>query len=102
VNKNSGATFQKSKIYFTGFDYLRAVFSLTVVVLHGGGLGFIKTINPELEFISKLINQNILHLAVPVFLQISLFLFYKKYGITQVTLLVKDYLDFYLFMESGC
>ena len=69
---------QSPKQYFTGFDYLRAIFSLLVVLLHGTGLSFLTQINQNLQIIPNIVYQNVCLLAVPVFLQISLFLFYRK------------------------
>ena len=61
------------KIY--GFDYLRAIFSLVVVIWH---VFQPWTIQPQnfLTFVVMVISYDFLLLAVPVFLQISLFLFY--------------------------
>lgn len=58
-----------------GFDFLRAFFSIAIVALHSNlfslkGLGSL--------FIAKTLAADVAYLAVPVFFQISLFLFYIK------------------------
>ncbi|QZZ22100.1 acyltransferase [Leptothermofonsia sichuanensis E412] len=55
-----------------GFDFLRAFFSIAIVALHAEllKLGPVK--------LSNILVANVAYLAVPVFFQISLFLFYIK------------------------
>jgi len=62
---------------FGGFDYLRAFFSIVVVALHANLFNFFVG-KPRLNFISDILNLNIGYLAVPIFLQVSLFLFCLK------------------------
>jgi surface polysaccharide O-acyltransferase-like enzyme len=67
-----------TKRYISGFDYLRAFFSILVVVWHDRGLSFLAKTEPVLTDIVNCFYYNLCLLAVPVFFQISLFLFYKK------------------------
>lgn len=63
--------------FIEGFDYLRVFFTFTVVVLHSYGLSFISDFG---EFPTKVVEviYNFCLLAVPVFITMSLLLFYKK------------------------
>jgi len=62
---------------FEGFDFLRAFFAVVVVALHAN-LFNVFVGKPGLNFVSDILNLNLGYLAVPVFLQISLFLFLIK------------------------
>jgi surface polysaccharide O-acyltransferase-like enzyme len=61
-----------------GFDYLRAIFTILVVVWHANTVGFLGNLNPDLQNWINVFYYNICLLAVPTFFSISLFLFYKK------------------------
>jgi surface polysaccharide O-acyltransferase-like enzyme len=64
--------------HITGFDYLRAVFSVIVVIWHTKNIPDLMAMQPIIQNILKIFYYNICCLAVPIFFQISLFLFYKK------------------------
>lgn len=66
---------QQNKL--AGFDYLRAIFAIVVVTLHVN-LFVVLTGKAHLPFVAQAFNQNIGYLAVPVFFQVALFLFYIK------------------------
>jgi surface polysaccharide O-acyltransferase-like enzyme len=57
-----------------GFDYLRAMGCIMVLLIHSGALNVL-TINSKMQSISRVLYFDFLMLAVPVFLNISLFLF---------------------------
>lgn len=59
------------------FDFLRSIFAIIVVALHANLFNLFLG-KPRLSSISDILNLNLGYLAVPVFLQISLFLFYFK------------------------
>jgi hypothetical protein len=61
---------------FAGFDFLRAIFSIAIVADHTG-LFALATIQGS-STITKLLYANFSYIAVPVFFQISLFLFDLK------------------------
>lgn len=63
--------------FIEGFNYLRVFFTFTVVALHSYGLSFISDFGELPTRIVEVI-YNFFLLAVPVFITISLFLFYKK------------------------
>jgi hypothetical protein len=67
----------KKQNRFEGFDFLRAFFSVVVVALHSNLFSLLGG-KVRLGFVSDILSLNIGYLAVPVFLQISLFLFYLK------------------------
>lgn len=62
---------------FAGFDYLRAIFAVVVVVLHANLL-VILTGKLGMSSLAKILGANIGYLAVPIFFQISIFLFFLK------------------------
>jgi surface polysaccharide O-acyltransferase-like enzyme len=66
------------KKYISGFDYLRAVFSILVVMWHAKSMSDIMAMQPGMQNILKVFYYNICLLGVPVFFQISLFIFYNK------------------------
>lgn len=75
INSNSLSQFvpernQGNKL--EGFDFLRAFFSIAIVALHADLLKLGPT------NLSNILEANVAYLAVPVFFQISLFLFYVK------------------------
>lgn len=61
-----------------GFDFLRAVFAISIIAIHANL--FLLLGNLKLGSISTadILSANVAYLAVPVFFQISLFLFYIK------------------------
>jgi hypothetical protein len=61
---------------FKGFDFLRAIFSIAIVADHAN-LFTLATIG-SITIWTDLLYANFSYIAVPVFLQISLFLFYLK------------------------
>jgi surface polysaccharide O-acyltransferase-like enzyme len=61
-----------------GFDYLRAVFCLTVVVVHVSLMDPGKLGGNLADNLTNIFHYNFTLLAVPVFLQVSLFLYYKN------------------------
>jgi len=61
----------------SGFDFLRAIFSVIVVAVHSNVLVFL-TGKLQLTTIADIFNLNVGYLAVPIFFQISLFLFFLK------------------------
>jgi len=61
---------------FEGFDFLRAVFAIAIVADHSG-IFSIATIQ-GMTFATDILYTNFSSVAVPVFFQISLFLFYVK------------------------
>jgi len=62
---------------FAGFDFLRAVFAIAIVALHCY-LFFPGSLKVGAVSIGDILRANVAYLAVPVFFQISLFLFYLK------------------------
>jgi surface polysaccharide O-acyltransferase-like enzyme len=62
---------------FEGFDFLRAIFSVMVVVLHANLLVAL-TGKLGLGSLANVLSANVGYLAVPVFFQVSLFLFFLK------------------------
>jgi surface polysaccharide O-acyltransferase-like enzyme len=66
------------KKYISGFDYLRAFFSILVVIWHTKSIPEIMAMPPDIQNILKVFYYNVCCLAVPIFFQISLFLFYQK------------------------
>ncbi len=66
------------KTHIVGFDYLRAIFTVLVVVWHADGVSFIGRMQPSCQWVVDLFYYNICLLAVPVFIQMSLFIFYCK------------------------
>lgn len=69
----------------SGFDYLRTVFAILVVVWHAQGVSFLGKINIYFQNIVNIFYYNICLLAVPVFFSISLYLFYKKYLVSHTS-----------------
>jgi len=63
---------------FGGFDFLRAIFAISIVAIHSNL--FLTTKNLKIGSISTsdILSANLAYLAVPVFFNISLFLFYIK------------------------
>ncbi|NJN37806.1 MAG: acyltransferase [Acaryochloridaceae cyanobacterium CSU_3_4] len=61
---------------FEGFHFLRAIFSILIVALRSDFIGLIGLLT--VASIGDFLKANIAYVAVPVFLQISLFLFYFK------------------------
>lgn len=61
---------------FDGFDFLRATFAVAIVALHAELFSFLRTAG--LGPLENVFNANVAYIAVPVFLQISLFLFCIK------------------------
>lgn len=74
---NIETTKEKAKENIYGFDWLRAICCVMVVLWHSSALDLLNN-NPSLIIIKNIINFNILLLAVPIFIQISLILFLKK------------------------
>jgi surface polysaccharide O-acyltransferase-like enzyme len=68
---------QTQREKFAGFDFLRAIFAVMVVVLHAN-LFVVLTGKLQLNSLADILSANVGYLAVPVFLQISLFLFFIK------------------------
>ncbi|WP_421654657.1 acyltransferase [Leptothermofonsia sp. ETS-13] len=62
---------------FAGFDFLRAIFAAMVVMLHAN-LFVVLTGKLGLKPVADVLNANIGYLAVPVFFQIALFLFFLR------------------------
>jgi len=62
---------------FEGFDFLRAVFAIAIVALHCY-LFFPGSLKLGSVSIGDILRANVAYLAVPVFFQISLFLFFIK------------------------
>ncbi len=80
---SKGSLSQEKKRYFPGFDYLRALFIVFVVGVHSdiaGTLTFADTVYPVRyhTVFSDVLFLSFFCLAVPVFVQISLFLFAVK------------------------
>jgi surface polysaccharide O-acyltransferase-like enzyme len=73
---NKSISFPREKI--EGFDYLRTVFCLVVVFVHLFPSGPGEHGSNHGENLTNALQYNFASLAVPVFLQISLFLFYKN------------------------
>lgn len=61
---------------FEGFDYLRAIFSIAIVADHTGL--FLLATFLGISALTDVLYANFSYVAVPVFFQISLFLFYLK------------------------
>ncbi len=61
-----------------GFDFLRTVFSIAIVALHSELFLLAGTVTIGSLCFAKLLKANIAYLAVPVFLQMALFLFLLK------------------------
>lgn len=68
--------------HYAGFDYLRAILSLAVIAIHTNLLTSHGKFSQEEAGINifDIVQFNLFFLAVPVFIIISLFLFYKKSG----------------------
>ncbi|MEI6428085.1 MAG: acyltransferase [Pseudanabaena sp. ELA607] len=64
--------------HISGFDYLRALGAILVVLWHSQGLSFLGEINSSLNSFVSIFYYNICLLAVPIFFSISLCLFYRK------------------------
>lgn len=69
------------KKYFSGFDYLRGIFSIFVVIWHAKSIPYILSLPPFIQDITKIFYYNICLLAVPAFFQASLFIFYHKQAV---------------------
>jgi len=65
---------KKQSQKFEGFDFLRAVFALLIIAIHSN----LFTLKIGSSSIASILSANVAYLAVPVFFQISLFLFYIK------------------------
>ncbi|EKQ68376.1 acyltransferase family protein [Leptolyngbyaceae cyanobacterium JSC-12] len=65
-----------NKLRFESFDYLRAIFSVVIVADHVALFGLATIMN--VTTLSDILYANVSCVAVPVFFQISLFLFYIK------------------------
>ncbi|EKQ68377.1 acyltransferase family protein [Leptolyngbyaceae cyanobacterium JSC-12] len=61
-----------------GFDFLRTVFSIAIVALHSELFLLAGTVTIGSLCFAKLLKANVAYLAVPVFLQMALFLFLLK------------------------
>jgi len=68
---------KKQNQAFEGFDFLRAVFAIAIVALHCY-VFFPGSLKIGAISIGDILRANVAYLAVPVFFQISLFLFYIK------------------------
>jgi hypothetical protein len=68
---------QQQSQTFEGFDFLRAVFAIAIVALHCY-LFFPGSLKVGAISIGDILRANVAYLAVPVFFQISLFLFYIR------------------------
>jgi Acyltransferase family len=66
----------EQNLRFAGFDYLRAIFSIAIVADHTG-LFILATLFGS-STLTDVLYANVSYIAVPVFFQISLFLFYLK------------------------
>lgn len=66
----------KKETKFEGFDFLRAIFSIAIVADHSGF--FTLATVQGVSTVTNLLYANFSYVAVPTFLQISLFLFYLK------------------------
>lgn len=75
-NVNQAEVTRKSEKNIEGFDFLRAIFSVIVVAIHSDFflLGEVLVASS----LTTLLRANVGYIAVPVFFQISLFLFYSK------------------------
>lgn len=79
-NSNQRKTYNQSlkkKQKFEGFDFLRAIFSIVVVALHANLFRVFSDVFGW-SLISNILIMNVGYFAVPIFFQISLFLFYFK------------------------
>ena len=68
--------YQQKNQKFEGFDFLRAIFAIAIVADHTG-LFTLATVG-EVDIATNILYANFSYVAVPVFFQISLFLFYFK------------------------
>lgn len=75
AQQNLGQSKEKQK--FQGFYFLRAIFSIIVVALHADLFNLLSG-KLKLDELSNILTANVGYLAVPVFFQISLFLFCLK------------------------
>lgn len=74
--KKMKKTFDTTHPYFTGFDYLRVFFAFAVVAWHTKALGNTGLISEQFSInLKDFIYGNIFLLAVPLFVQVSLFLY---------------------------
>ncbi len=73
---------------FVGFDFLCAIFAVLVVMLHAN-LFVVLTGKLGLKSVADVLNANVGYLAVPVFFQIALFLFFLKHEQEGQTYFVK-------------
>uniref|UniRef100_B8HV85 Acyltransferase 3 domain-containing protein n=1 Tax=Cyanothece sp. (strain PCC 7425 / ATCC 29141) TaxID=395961 RepID=B8HV85_CYAP4 len=67
---------QKQK--FEGFDFLRTVFAIAIVALHAQLFSLLEDFKIGPFYVEDILDANVAYFAVPVFFQISLFLFYIK------------------------
>ncbi|MBD1848394.1 acyltransferase [Cyanobacteria bacterium FACHB-63] len=73
---NSNKESQHEK--FEGFDFLRTVFAIAIVAIHANLFLLVKDLKIGSLSLEPILSANVAYLAVPVFFQISLFLFYRK------------------------
>jgi len=70
---------EKAQTYkLEGFDFLRAIFAIAIVVLHSRLFMVVEGFKIGSLSVVDILNANVVYIAVPVFFQISLFLFYIK------------------------
>jgi hypothetical protein len=75
--KLSSDRHEENQTRLVGFDFLRAFFAVVVVAVHCNFFNLLAG-KLRLDFLTDILNLNVGSLAVPVFFQISLFLFYLK------------------------
>lgn len=61
-----------------GFDFLRAVFAISIIAIHANLFSLLGNLKLGSISTADILSANVAYLAVPVFFQISLFLFYIK------------------------
>jgi surface polysaccharide O-acyltransferase-like enzyme len=86
--------------HISGFNYLRAVFAILIVVWHAQSVSFLAKSQPGLKPLIDIFYYNICLLAVPIFFQIALFLFYRK-QLSDSTYFLKKRLPDLVFLYSG-
>ncbi|MFC1769885.1 acyltransferase family protein, partial [Nitrospirota bacterium] len=81
MNNHSGTNTEVAN-YYNGFDYLKVIFILCVVAWHSHIFGdptkFSHFIYRTMPLLSDIVYMNLFMLAVPVFIQISLFLYLEN------------------------
>ncbi len=61
-----------------GFDFLRAIFAISIIAIHANLFSLLENLKLGSISTADILSANVAYLAVPVFFQVALFLFYIK------------------------